>query len=130
RPFGEPAGGPTRRGPRQARSTHEALIRDSWTRCEGYGLTHRSPPRFSAEDGLDIPTLLHTQHTLLHTTQREVLPYYENILANSRCLVLLADAQGLLLHAWGDRRSIEPALQPGFRDRKSTRLNSSHVKNS
>ncbi|MBD7977426.1 sigma-54-dependent Fis family transcriptional regulator [Serpens gallinarum] len=95
-------------------STHEALIRDSWTRCEGYGLTHRSPPRFSAEDGLDITTLLHTQHTLLHTTQREVLPYYENILANSRCLVLLTDAQGLLLHSWGDRRNIEPALQPGF----------------
>jgi transcriptional regulator of acetoin/glycerol metabolism len=95
-------------------ATHEALIRASWTRCESYGLTHRCPPRFGAEDGLDIATLLNTRHTLLHTTQREVLPYYENILANSRCLVLLADAQGLLLHAWGDRRSIEPALQPGF----------------
>ena len=95
-------------------SSHDALIRDSWNRCLDYGLTHSTPPRFDRPGEGEVAALLDSQHLLVSTTQREVLPYYENILANSNCLIMLADSQGRLLHSWGDRRFIEPERAGGF----------------
>ncbi|SDG30242.1 Transcriptional regulator of acetoin/glycerol metabolism [Pseudomonas benzenivorans] len=94
--------------------SHETIIQDSWTRCRGFGLTHVSAPTFDRPPAGEVSALLENQHFLVQTTHQEVLPYYENILANSNCLIMLADSQGQLLQSWGDRRFIEPAHTPGF----------------
>ncbi|MCG6539724.1 sigma-54-dependent Fis family transcriptional regulator [Pseudomonas sp. KSR10] len=95
--------------------SHQALVEDSWNRCERYGLNPLSIPSFGQPAKQDIDALLERQRSLVQTTQREVLPYYENILSNSSCLILLADSGGQLLESWGDRRFVEPAQQRGFK---------------
>lgn len=92
------------------------VIAASWERCQAFGLTHASPPEYAH---LDRPqrNLLREQHqVLLETTECEVLPYYENILANSRSLIMLSDARGCILNHWGDRRFIEPGREGLFQD--------------
>lgn len=95
-------------------TAHDALVRDSWNRCRAFGLTHASAPQFDRLAAGDLAELLERRRALLATTEGEVLPYYENILANSRCLIRLADAEGRLLHGWGDRRFVEPTQAAGF----------------
>src|SRR3989338_902078 len=94
--------------------SHDSLIQDSWSRCRDFGLTHLSPPTFGRPPEGEVWGLLESQHALVQTTHREVLPCYENILANSNCLFMLADSQGRLLQSWGDQRFIEPIHAPGF----------------
>ncbi|UNG20760.1 sigma-54-dependent Fis family transcriptional regulator [Stutzerimonas zhaodongensis] len=95
--------------------SHQALVEGSWSRCERYGLHPLSIPSFGDPAERDVNALLERQRSLVQTTQREVLPYYENILSNSSCLILLADSGGQLLESWGDRRFVEPAQQRGFK---------------
>lgn len=94
--------------------SHQTLIEDSWSRCERYGLQPHSIPSFGQPREQDVSELLERQRGLVQTTQREVLPYYENILSNSNCLILLADSAGQLLESWGDRRFVEPSQRRGF----------------
>jgi len=94
--------------------SHDAIVRDSWSRCRDFGLTHQSRPAFGQAAPGELSALLESQHFLVQTTHQEVLPYYENILANSNCLIMLADNQGQLLQSWGDRRFVEPAQAAGF----------------
>ncbi|MES2818965.1 MAG: sigma-54-dependent Fis family transcriptional regulator [Pseudomonadota bacterium] len=93
---------------------HDTIVQDSWNRCREFGLTHGSAPSFERPPEGEVSALLDSQHFLVQTTHQEVLPYYENILANSNCLIMLADSQGQLLQSWGDQRFIEPAHAPGF----------------
>jgi transcriptional regulator of acetoin/glycerol metabolism len=93
---------------------HNTLIQDSWGRCRDFGLTHGSAPSFQRPARGAVSALLDSQHFLVQTTHQEVLPYYENILTNSNCLIMLADSQGQLLQSWGDQRFIEPVHAPGF----------------
>lgn len=93
---------------------HDAIVRDSWNRCRDFGLTHQSRPSFGEAAAGDVSALLESQHFLVQTTHQEVLPYYENILANSNCLIMLADSRGQLLQSWGDRRFVEPSQAAGF----------------
>jgi transcriptional regulator of acetoin/glycerol metabolism len=93
---------------------HETIIQDSWSRCRDFGLTHQSTPIFTQPSPGEVSALLESQHALVHTTHKEVLPYYGNILANSNCLIMLADKQGQVLQSWGDQRFIEPSRAPGF----------------
>ncbi|MHC8358524.1 sigma-54-dependent Fis family transcriptional regulator [Pseudomonas sp. LB3P81] len=94
--------------------SHDAIIQDSWSRCRAFGLDHQSPPAFDQLPAEDIAQLLESQHSLVQTTHQEVLPYYENILSNSNCLIMLADNQGQVLTSWGTQRFIEPSLTRGF----------------
>ena len=94
--------------------SHDAMVQDSWSRCRGFGLQHQSAPAFDQLPAADISRLLDSQHALVQTTHQEVLPYYENILSNSNCLILLADNQGQVLTSWGTQRLIDPALSRGF----------------
>ncbi len=94
--------------------SHKSLVQDSWSRCERYGLDPLCAPSFGEPSEQAVSALLDGQHNLVHTTQREVLPYYENILSNSSCLILLTDRNGQLLESWGDRRFVEPAHKRGF----------------
>ncbi|MEX5689072.1 sigma-54-dependent Fis family transcriptional regulator [Pseudomonas silesiensis] len=94
--------------------SHDAIIQDSWSRCRAFGLDHQSPPAFDQLPPEGIARLLESQHSLVQTTHQEVLPYYENILSNSNCLIMLADNQGQVLTSWGTQRFIEPRLTRGF----------------
>lgn len=93
---------------------HDTIIQDSWTRCRDFGLTHQSTPSFGSPAQGEVSALLESQHALVQTTHQEVLPYYGNILANSNCLIMLADHQGQVLQSWGDRRFVEPHQAAGF----------------
>ncbi|KAB0498142.1 sigma-54-dependent Fis family transcriptional regulator [Pseudomonas moorei] len=94
--------------------SHDAIIQDSWSRCRAFGLNHQSAPAFDQLPAEGIARLLESQHSLVQTTHQEVLPYYENILSNSNCLIMLADNQGQVLTSWGTQRFIEPSLTRGF----------------
>jgi transcriptional regulator of acetoin/glycerol metabolism len=94
--------------------SHDAIIQDSWSRCRAFGLDHQSAPAFDQLPPEAIARLLESQHSLVQTTHQEVLPYYENILSNSNCLIMLADNQGQVLKSWGTQRFIEPGLTRGF----------------
>ncbi|HEF4761595.1 TPA: sigma-54-dependent Fis family transcriptional regulator [Pseudomonas putida] len=94
--------------------SHDAIIQDSWNRCRAFGLNHQSTPAFDQLPADGIAQLLESQHSLVQTTHQEVLPYYENILSNSNCLIMLADNQGQVLTSWGTQRFIEPSLARGF----------------
>lgn len=93
---------------------HEIIIQDSWTRCREFGLSHQSSPSFGQLPGAQVSQLLERHHALVQTTHQEVLPYYENILSNSNCLIMLADNQGQLLKSWGTQRFVEPSQTQGF----------------
>ncbi|MBA1379499.1 sigma-54-dependent Fis family transcriptional regulator [Pseudomonas brassicacearum] len=94
--------------------SHEAIIQASWSRCRAFGLNHQSVPAFDQLPADGIAHLLESQHSLVQTTHQEVLPYYENILSNSNCLIMLADHQGQVLTSWGTQRFIDPKLAHGF----------------
>src|SRR5690606_17676000 len=93
---------------------HHTIIQDSWTRRRDFGLTHRTTPRVGRPAQGEVSALLDSQHSLVQTTHQEVLPYYGNILANSNCLIMLADHQGQVLQSWGGRRFVEPHQAAGF----------------
>lgn len=94
--------------------SHDALVQSSWSRCRAFGLNHQSTPAFDQLPASSIAHLLDSHHSLVQTTHQEVLPYYENILSNSNCLIMLADNQGQVLTSWGTQRFIEPNLARGF----------------
>ncbi|MBV4457746.1 sigma-54-dependent Fis family transcriptional regulator [Pseudomonas sp. COR58] len=94
--------------------SHDAIVQTSWSRCRAYGLSHQSVPAFDQLPAAGIARLLDSHHSLVQTTHQEVLPYYENILSNSNCLIMLADNQGQVLTSWGTQRFIEPSLARGF----------------
>lgn len=96
---------------------HQKVIENSWYRCESYGLSHNSRPEFGQLRNGEVAALLEEHHELVHTTETEVLPYYQNILSNSSCLIVLADNQGKVLNTWGSTRFGEPGrhgLLPGY----------------
>ncbi|MXI48006.1 GAF domain-containing protein [Pseudomonas moraviensis] len=94
--------------------SHDAIVQTSWQRCRAFGLDHQSAPAFDQLPAAGIARLLDSHHSLVQTTHQEVLPYYENILSNSNCLIMLADNQGQVLTSWGTQRFIEPNLARGF----------------
>lgn len=93
---------------------HDIIVQDSWARCREFGLDHQSSPSFGLLPGTQVNELLERHQSLVQTTHQEVLPVYENILANSNSLILLADNQGQLLKSWGAQRFIEPSHTQGF----------------
>ncbi|MFI8398392.1 sigma-54-dependent Fis family transcriptional regulator [Pseudomonas sp. NPDC078863] len=94
--------------------SHDVIVQTSWQRCRAFGLDHQSAPAFDQLPAVGIARLLDSHHSLVQTTHQEVLPYYENILSNSNCLIMLADNQGQVLTSWGTQRFIEPSLARGF----------------
>lgn len=84
--------------------TNDDKIKESWQRCELYGLEHSSQPELQRLRQGDQNSLDEQYHRLIKTTGNEVLPYYENILSNTQCMILLTDSQGHVLKSWGDQR--------------------------
>ncbi|MGB1238698.1 MAG: sigma-54-dependent Fis family transcriptional regulator [Pseudomonadales bacterium] len=83
---------------------HQLLIDESWQRCRDFGLSHDAQPDWQSLAKADTHILQETHRDLISTTAHAVLPYYDNILNNSPCLILLADHQGHVLNSWGERR--------------------------
>lgn len=96
------------------RAEYRSIIADSWNRCIGYGLHHDHEPQPTALDEPTLIALARSYETLLSTTETEVLPYYNNIMSNSRCLILLADSGAQVLKGWGDQRITDSHLRPWF----------------
>ncbi|WOD09116.1 sigma 54-interacting transcriptional regulator [Marinomonas sp. GJ51-6] len=86
------------------KQSHKDRIQDSWYRCEKFGLDHGSRPDFATLPKGTLSDLVDQHRSLLETTENEVLPYYENILSNSACMIVLADRQGHVLNTWGQPR--------------------------
>lgn len=86
------------------KQSHKDRIQDSWYRCEQFGLDHGSRPDFATLPKGILNDLVDQHRSLLETTENEVLPYYENILSNSACMIVLADRQGHVLNTWGQPR--------------------------
>lgn len=87
-----------------AQKTHDTQIKESWYRCEQYGLEHGTSPEFNHLPKGELNDLREQHLELLNTTENEVLPYYENILSNSACMIVLADSNGRVLNTWGKER--------------------------
>lgn len=95
----------------KAPKDQKQIITSSWSRCDRYGLAHETEADHSTIPTGEIKDLKNEHRYLLGTTGQEVLPYYENILANSSCFVMLADQQGQVLNCWGDKRFIDKDKQ-------------------
>jgi transcriptional regulator of acetoin/glycerol metabolism len=93
---------------------HDIIIQDSWSRCRDFGLDHQSRPSFGQLPNAQVSQLLERHESLVQTTHQQVLPFYENILSNSDCLILLADQHGQVLNSWGNKRFVDPAQGLGF----------------
>lgn len=93
---------------------YRSVIADSWNRCIGYGLHHDHEPEPANLEDPAVSRVEREYAALLSTTETEVLPYYNNIMSNSRCLILLADSGARVLKGWGDRRITESHLRPYF----------------
>jgi len=98
-------------------SQHQAVIDDSWERCRNYGLDPAFKPTMDKLDPGHVNSLKEEHHFLVETTGKEVIPYYENILSNSQCMIMLTDSQGQMLNSWGDQRFLNKqqraSLEPG-----------------
>ena len=79
---------------------HDLLIKSSWQRCDSYGLEQDASPADFALPRGEVSHLKDKHHYLIDTTGHEVLPFYENILNNSSCLIILADREGQVLNCW------------------------------
>ncbi len=95
-------------------NTHKKLITESWQRCRDFGLQHDAAPELQKLQRSDTGILLDSQRHLIQTTAHAVLPYYDNILNNSPCLILLADSRGQVLNSWGERRFLTKAQRQWF----------------
>ena len=91
-------------------------IAASWDRCRSFGLSHNTRPVPQQLDNHERDQLREQNRLLVETTECEVLPYYENILSNTKCMILLTDNQGRILDNWGDRRFIESDRKAFFRE--------------
>jgi transcriptional regulator of acetoin/glycerol metabolism len=85
---------------------HKKMINESWQRCRDFGLDHDTEPELERLERADTGVLLDIHQRLINTTDHAVLPYYDNILNNSPCLILLADSRGNVLNSWGEKRFV------------------------
>ncbi|MBS3804905.1 MAG: sigma-54-dependent Fis family transcriptional regulator [Oleiphilaceae bacterium] len=92
------------------------VIAASWERCRNFDLRSTTKPDLTPLSRADREKLKERNRILLETTEREVLPYYENILSNSMCMILLTDQNGSILNNWGDRRFMDSGRAPLFQE--------------
>lgn len=93
---------------------HDQIIKDSWQRCESLGLLTTHNPVLESVSKTDSSILSEQYFSLVNTTDSEVLPYYQNILSNAQCLIVLTDDKGIALKSWGDKRFLSSKHQEYF----------------
>jgi len=91
-------------------------VAQSWERCVGLGLDTGSRQLFESLTSRELADIIERNHRLTHQALPAMASLYEQI-RNTRCLVLLTDACGMILHSLGDDDFMEKAqrvaLQPG-----------------
>lgn len=97
-------------------NSSQAMIEQSHQRSAAYGLSENTEPDFSAMGRADL-TVLIEQNRVLHTHAIPVMEtLYEQII-NTHNMVILTDANGLIMHSLGDDDFLEKAervaLKPG-----------------
>lgn len=97
-------------------NSSQAMIEQSHQRSAAYGLSEHTEPDFSAMGRADL-TVLIEQNRVLHTHAIPVMEtLYEQII-NTHNMVILTDANGLIMHSLGDDDFLEKAervaLKPG-----------------
>ena len=92
----------------------EKIIKESWRRCAEHGLTQSEEPILESLPLSEIKDLSQIYRELVVTTNSEVLPYYQNILSNANCLIILTDNNGFALNSWGDKRFLPNKHKPFF----------------
>jgi transcriptional regulator of acetoin/glycerol metabolism len=101
--------------PKDKTPTLGKIIQQSWDRCEHFGLLQSDSPNVVQIPQYDQNLLDEEYKGLIDTTHAEVLPYYENILSNTQCLILLTDNVGNALNRWGKPRFLTPRYSPVFK---------------
>ena len=92
-------------------------LRASWARCRAFGLEPLGrPPGAPHASAAQLARALEHRHSLV-AHAKPVMAFLNEQVQGSDSLVLLADAQGLLLHSTGDAhfadRAARVALRPG-----------------
>lgn len=92
-------------------------LRTSWARCRAFGLEPLGRPQGAPHaSAAQLARALEHRHSLV-AHAKPVMDFLNEQVQGSDSLVLLADAQGLLLHATGDApfadRAARVALRPG-----------------
>ena len=95
---------------------HPVLIEESHRRSVTYGLTADTKPEFDPLSRTDL-SLVIEQNRLLHTHAVPVMETLYDQIINTHNMVLLTDANGLIMHTLGDDDFLEKAnrvaLNPG-----------------
>lgn len=94
------------------RAADRQSVTESWNRCTAWGLGHDDKPGLRLADPAYLKTVELNHEELLASTAAEVVPYYQNVLSSSRCLILMADRTATILRSWGDQRVTEARLRP------------------
>ncbi len=96
--------------------TQQSLIESSWSRSARYGLNGRQAQDFSALLPTDL-RLLREQHHVLMQHAAPVMETLHQQILDTESMVVLTDAQGVVLHSLGDdsfaQRASQVALRPG-----------------
>ena len=97
-------------------SAFQAMIEQSHQRSAAYGLSEHTKPDFSSIGRADLSVLIE-QNRALHTHAIPVMEtLYEQII-NTHNMLILTDANGLIMHSLGDDDFLEKAervaLKPG-----------------
>lgn len=93
---------------------HLCMVETSWQRCREAGLEHNSQPIIEISSRGGYEASLDRNRILLETTKQKVMPFYEHLLANSGCLVQLADDDGQILNSWGEKHFGHQSLKGLF----------------
>ena len=92
------------------------MLDESHQRCASYGLSETGRPDFSPIGRSDL-SLLVEQNRVLHTHALPVMETLYEQIVNTHNMVVLTDANGVIVHALGDADFLEKAnrvaLQPG-----------------
>ncbi|TGN41373.1 sigma-54-dependent Fis family transcriptional regulator [Marinobacter confluentis] len=75
-------------------------IETSWARCRNLGIDCNSNPGFETLPPDALNRLQQEHASLIQATEDEALPYFDNMLQNTQCLVVLADPDGVILQTW------------------------------
>ncbi|MDY7538379.1 sigma-54-dependent Fis family transcriptional regulator [Undibacterium sp. RTI2.1] len=94
--------------------THPELLAASHLRSAAYGVERKAAPDFSSLSNKELALLMEQNHAL-HTYALPVMEtLYEQII-DTHSMVLLTDANGHILHAFGDQDFLQKADQVAIR---------------
>lgn len=86
--------------PETARKMAADAVEASWERCRELGLHSDQVPGCGIVEPQELELLRNKHAGLITLAENEVLPCFDNMLENTRCLVAFATADGAILQTW------------------------------